>query len=79
MKVIILRFSQLKVLIFSSDKQLRAAFMAVTVVTVLLLLPSLWDHSVKFYCQKSEIFRAKFSHFIKQNENGEPLNARSLY
>ena len=43
MKVIILRFWQLKVLVFSSDKQLRAAFMAVTVVTVLfnLILPFL--------------------------------------
>ena len=38
MKVIILRFWQLKVLVFSSDKQLCAAFMAVTVVTVLFTL-----------------------------------------
>ena len=42
MKVIILRFWQLKVLVFSSDKQLRAAFMAVTVVTVLFLTGGLF-------------------------------------
>ena len=41
MKVIILRFWQLKVLVFSSNKQLRAAFMAVTVVTVLFTSPLL--------------------------------------
>ena len=34
-KVIVLRIWQLEVLVFSCDKQLRAAFMAVTVVTVL--------------------------------------------
>ena len=31
----------------------------------LVLLPSDWDHPVKFYRRKSEIFRAKISHFTK--------------